>query len=248
MKKLSKISSKKNNFDKNYFHKGGYKNVDFDKKFTMYWWSCRFYASLIKSFCKRGSVLDIGCGLGHVLSRLDSRYQTFGVDLNEWAIEKAKAVSPKTKFKVLEAEKIESLTTCYDLVLMRHVVEHLKDPFAVIKKVTKIIKKDGFLILATPNPDNPASRLLGNKWFAFQDPTHISIKSPKDWYSILENENFSLLLKTTDGFWAAPYIPIIPTVVQKIIFGFLGGMQTIFCFVFLPENWGEDLIIVARKN
>jgi hypothetical protein len=51
----------------------------------------------------------------------------------------------------------------------------------------------------------------------------------------------------SDGFWDVPYIPIIPAVIQKFLFGSLGGFQAICGIPFLPLRWGESIIIIAQK-
>lgn len=236
-------------FDRRYFCSGGYKGVDFDKKFSMYWWSCRFYANLIGKFCPKGKILDIGCGLGHLLSRLGKDFGTYGIDINPWAIKKAKLVSPQSHFFCLPAEKIDQLKgKKFEVVVMRHLVEHLKNPTSVFDKVAHLLKKDGFIILATPNPESLSAKFMKDKWIGYKDSTHISLKPPEFWLKLLEENGFSIKVKTTDGFWAAPYVQIIPTLVQKTLFGFLGGIQAISGIIFLPVNWGESLIVVAQKG
>ena len=52
----------------------------------------------------------------------------------------------------------------YDLVIMRHVLEHFLDPLAVMKKVRKVLSRDGLLYLAVPNNLKPTKNLEG-RWF-----------------------------------------------------------------------------------
>lgn len=236
-------------FDEKYFSTGRYEKVDFDKKFSMYWWSCRFYANLTRKFCRRGKLIDIGCGLGHILARLEGNFETYGIDVNPWAIERAKTISLKSQFFCIPAEEIGRFKeNDFEVVIMRHLIEHVKDPALVIGEASRLLKKGGFIILATPNPEGLAAKITKKRWVGYKDPTHISIKPPKFWLDLLRKNGFSIKLKTTDGFWAAPYLPIIPDFIQKIVFGFPGGVQAIVGFTFLPVSWGESLIVVAEKH
>lgn len=238
----------KPNSGKKYFETNLYQKTNFNKKFSMYWWSCRFYAKLVLKFYQKGKTLEVGCGLGHLLGRLSENFETTGIDINKWAISQCRKMFPKSKFLILPAEKIEELKEKFDVVVIRHVLEHLEFPEEVIKKASSLIRFGGILLIATPNPDGLTAKLQKGNWVNFKDPTHISIKRPEEWTLILKKNGFNPQLLTSDGFWAAPYLPIIPILLQKFIFGFLGGIQAITGIVFLPPNWGENLIIIARKG
>jgi hypothetical protein len=51
-----------------------------------------------------------------------------------------------------------------------------------------------------------------------------------------------------DGFWDVPYIQVVPSILQKLVFGSLGGFQAILGLPFLPMRWGESIMVVARKS
>jgi len=47
----------------------------------------------------------------------------------------------------------------FDLIIMRHVLEHFMDPVAVLKKVSNALTENGKLYVAVPNNNNPYSPL-----------------------------------------------------------------------------------------
>ena len=56
-------------------------------------------------------VLDVGCGTGDYCGRFASQeYETVGIDLDQWMVERAKRRYPASEFHVLGAEDIGSLT------------------------------------------------------------------------------------------------------------------------------------------
>ena len=77
-------------FDEHYFSSDTYQDVSF-RKYSQYWWSNRFYAILARRFGKtKGKFLEIGCGLGHLVGQLEDTFDTYGLDINPWALQKAK--------------------------------------------------------------------------------------------------------------------------------------------------------------
>ena len=75
-------------FDEKYFSTHTYANITF-AKYSMYWWSNRFQAMLARRYGRRGSrLLEVGAGMGHLVGLLEDTFQTYGMDLNHWAVTK----------------------------------------------------------------------------------------------------------------------------------------------------------------
>ena len=235
-------------FDEKYFSSHTYQDVSF-AKYSQYWWSNRFYAILARRYGQHGSrLLEIGSGLGHLIGQLEDSFETYGMDLNHWAVEKSKAVIDETELQTASAEEIPFADCTFGVVIIKHIVEHLPDPEKAIAEIGRVTAPGGILILATPNLDSLLKPWKGESWIGYQDPTHISLKSPSVWLDWIQNSGFSLKRVFADGFWDVPYIPILPSQIQKLLFGSLGGFQAITGFVFLPMRWGESIIVIAQKQ
>ena len=235
-------------FNKDYFSTNTYENTSF-AKYSMYWWSNRFNAILARRYGQHGSrLLEIGSGMGHLIGDLEADFETVALDINHWALTQSRDVAPKTDLNVGSAERLPFADASFGVVIIKHVVEHLRDPELAISELGRILSPDGILILATPNLDSLLKPLKGDAWIGYQDPTHIALKPPAEWLQMLRNANFSPLKIFSDGFWDVPYIPLIPAMLQKLAFGSLGGLQAIIGIPFLPMKWGESIMVVARKQ
>ena len=111
------------------------------------------------------NILDIGSGMGW--SSVYFKDQVFR-NANYFAIEPSLHCQENLKeqgIKVL-SDDIDSnwdeKNIKFDLIIMRHVLEHFMDPVAVLKKVSNCLSEDGVLYVAVPNNNNPYSPLRTN--------------------------------------------------------------------------------------
>jgi len=235
-------------FDEKYFSSHTYANITFDK-YSMYWWSNRFYAMLARRYGKRGSrFLEVGSGMGHLTGQLEDTFETFGCDINHWAVKKSKEVANRSHLQTASAQELPFKNDSFNVVIIKHIVEHLPDPQKAINEIGRVTEPGGTLILATPNLDSLLKPWKGDKWIGYQDPTHISLKRPSEWISHIEGAGFTIKRTFADGFWDVPYIRFVPSMIQKLFFGSLGGFQAITGLVFLPMRWGESIIVIAKKK
>ena len=235
-------------FDEKYFSTHTYADITF-AKYSMYWWSNRFFAMLARRYGRRGSrLLEVGSGMGHLVGQLEDTFQTFGMDLNHWAVKQSKSVVNSSSLETASAQELPYAEASFNVVIIKHIVEHLPNPEKALAEIGRVTEPGGMLILATPNLASLLKPWKGDKWIGYQDPTHISLKPPEEWLRLIRAANFSLQKVFSDGFWDVPYIPVIPKQIQKLAFGSLGGLQAITGLVFLPMRWGESIIVIARKN
>jgi len=236
-------------FDEGYFSRNAYEGVSFGK-FSQYWWSNRFYAGLVKrNMHRNGRVLEIGCGLGHLLGWLTKGNEVVGTDINPWALEKARQNVPQGKFFEAPAEDISQFPSgSFEAIISKHVVEHLKDPEKAISEMSRLLAPGGLFLLVTPNLDSHMRAVKKEKWIGYQDPTHISLKTPTAWLDLLNKNNLIPKRVFSDGFWDAPYVSHIPASLQKLYFGLPGGLQAISGVCFVPLAHGESLITWGYKR
>jgi SAM-dependent methyltransferase len=236
-------------FDREYFHSAAYAQVSFTR-YSQYWWSNRFYALLARRYTPRGGrALEIGCGLGHLLGWLSERYEVYGVDVNAWALGEARRNTPQGRYLLASAEELGALPDgIFQVVIAKHVVEHLPHPARAIAEMSRLLATGGALLLATPNLGSPMRAWKKERWIGYQDPTHISLKPPVEWLALLRAHRLRPRRVFSDGFWDAPYLPWIPAKLQKLLFGAPGGLQAVLGWSIIPLRMGESLIVIAEKE
>lgn len=107
--------------------------------------------SLLPAFSQK--VLDVGCGEGETLSWLRSINkcdETFGIEMIEEAGVIAKTIVDHLVIGNIEEYDYSGVK--FDLILFLDVLEHLIDPWAVLKKLAaQNLKKGGTVIAIIPN-------------------------------------------------------------------------------------------------
>jgi 2-polyprenyl-3-methyl-5-hydroxy-6-metoxy-1,4-benzoquinol methylase len=235
-------------FDEKYFSSHTYAKVSF-ARYSQYWWSNRFYATLARRYGRRGSrLLEVGSGLGHLVGQLADTFETYGMDLNHWAVRESKAVAGQTALQTASAQELPFKNGAFQVVIIKHIVEHLPAPEKAIAEIGRVTEPGGILILATPNLGSLLKPWKGAGWIGYQDPTHISLKEPAEWLGMIRGAGYGFLRIFADGFWDVPYVRLVPTVIQKLVFGSLGGLQAITGVIYLPMRWGESIMVIAKKN
>jgi ubiquinone/menaquinone biosynthesis C-methylase UbiE len=136
------------------------------------------------------------------------------MDLNHWAVNKSREVVQKTQLHTASAQELPFADRSFNVVIIKHIVEHLPDPQRAIQEIARVMESGGTLILATPNLDSLLKPWKGDRWIGYQDPTHISLKRPAEWLGWIEESGFSLIKVFADGFWDVPYIRFVPRQIQ----------------------------------
>lgn len=224
------------------------------RPFSQHWWAVRFYAGMSRRLLRRMNgrkMLDFGCGYGFILSALQDEFETYGLDISEYAIEQCGRVTPKSKCAVANIDKglPEELfeTGTFDLVLACYVFEHLHDPLAAMHKLARLLRPGGVLFFSVPNTESLGARWKGDAWYALQDPTHCSLLPPDRWLEYAALSGLVLECETSDGYWDLPYIKWLPKWLQFPFFVAPSALCCLLARPILPERFGENVIVIARK-
>jgi 2-polyprenyl-3-methyl-5-hydroxy-6-metoxy-1,4-benzoquinol methylase len=100
------------------------------------------------------TVLDIACGEGYGTDILASQAEkVYGVDISKEAIKYAKTSykSDKLKFLLGDVIRIPFSDNSFDIVVSFETIEHHNMHDEMIKDIKRVLKKNGALIISSPN-------------------------------------------------------------------------------------------------
>ena len=120
-----------------------------------------FMLKSFEPFFNEGSLLELGSFKGHFTQRLRTRFDDLTcVEASSDAIEEAKQrVGGGVVFINALFEQV-SLPKRYDNIVLTHVLEHLDDPVAVLKRINdEWLTPGGRLFLVCPNANAPSRQI-----------------------------------------------------------------------------------------
>lgn len=141
------------------------------------------------------SVLEFGCHTGRLSEWLQKKQcDVIGVEVNQSAINDATPFLKKQIVGNIESDEVwESISSDkFDVIIFSHVLEHLTDPWSILKKSTEFLKKNGVIIIALPNINNAKDRfkiLFGNFDYSEEgvmDKTHLRFFNQKTARELIE--------------------------------------------------------------
>ena len=115
--------------------------------------------ALFQQYVPQGSkVLDIGAGAGAFSKRLaDHSYSVVALDVNdqEWTLSDI----PFVKLDI-DQGITRSINSQFDAACCLEVIEHVENPWSLLRDIASVLKPGGRLILSTPNITSFLSRLV----------------------------------------------------------------------------------------
>lgn len=139
-----------------------------------------------------GTILDLGCGSGWFLDRMQSRgWKTYGVEISEQAALLGREARGLQIFcGTLQDAKFSS--ECFDYVRANHSFEHISCPNETLDEIHRILKPQGKLLIGVPNVHSLNARVFKQYWWHLCAPVHTFNYSPDTLCRILLKHGFQL--------------------------------------------------------
>jgi len=153
--------------------------------------------------------LDIGCWSGDstiAYGVFDKFKEVYAVELSEGAANKAKGKGIKVSICDINSDELPYQENYFDCITFIDVIEHLVDPFHILKEIKRVLKSDGTLIIGTANIASFSNRiriLTGRRprtsfdigW----DGGHLLYFTPNDLKGLLKQYGFEIVEEYATG-------------------------------------------------
>jgi len=130
-------------------------------------------------------VLDLGCRDGALTRAFLDGNEVVGIDADQDALAEAAKLGIETHWADLD-QPLELPDGSFDVVVAGELLEHLRDPHALVAEIRRVLRPGGTFVASVPN----AYRLKGRVLFLFgrppeNDPTHLQMFSAADVRALL---------------------------------------------------------------
>lgn len=164
----------------------------YDKKFIK-------IINKLNSYKITGNLLDVGCANGEFLF-LAKKYgfNTYGVEANTYTADIATKNGLNVFNGTLEEAKFKD--NYFSVIYLGDIIEHVVDPIALFKECKRILKKDGIIVISTPNMDCYWVKVtqficywFGFPWSVLLPYYHLYLFSETNFKKCMHKLNFEVL-------------------------------------------------------
>ena len=159
--------------------------------------NAKWRLELIRKRMASGRLLEIGCARGDFLRVARESFDVCGVEPNSELADSSSQVAPVYR-DVIE----QTPWSGFDIVASFHVIEHVDSPQSFIRAAAERLKRDGLLVIETPNIDSLPFKLFKSRWRQFI-PEHYFFFSPKTISRLLSEHGLKIESITTIGKYAS---------------------------------------------
>ncbi len=192
-----------------------------------------YYRKLKNYFSSEQKVLEIGGSLGFfgkILSD-EKKCDVYNYELSKYALDYSKKINNVVPITDIDQKKYNGM---FDVICAFHVIEHI-EPNEFNKFIATIkqkLKKDGLIIILTPNGHSSKMNLFKKLYPCICFPDHISFFSQRSAKILLENHTFEIIDSETRILSYIHYPLISPS----------------FLATYLLRSKKNNLIEMARKK
>ncbi len=130
-------------------------------------------AQLARLYPGRGSLIEIGCGMGFQLKAFqEDGWDVTGIEPDRGFCQ---FIADYHQLKALPTilEESDLPEASIDVVVFLHVIEHVPDPLGTLRSIYRVLKPGGHLVIETPRYDSLMFRLFGRRERSLNCDGHI---------------------------------------------------------------------------
>ncbi|MCW3069698.1 MAG: methyltransferase [Solirubrobacterales bacterium] len=131
---------------------------------------------LVRRYAPGREIVELGPGPG-LFTRFasDNGFEVTAIEMDENYCRELNAIPGVTAICSNDPANVLSTLTPSAAIVLWHVIEHLADPWQVLKRCVESLVPGGVLAVSTPNPDSLQFRLLRSRWVHLDAPRHLQL-------------------------------------------------------------------------
>ncbi len=136
------------------------------------------------------SILDVACWDGGFLDKFTG-WDRYGIEINREA--RKRAISKNIHIIAEDVSDINKLSDRFDIITAFDFIEHTDNPLALISAIAKMTKRHGYIVVSSGNSEAFTARIMGEKYWYYAIPEHISFINTKWCEFVAERLNLQLI-------------------------------------------------------
>ena len=142
-------------------------------------------------------ILDVGCGNGYYIEYMQNMgWSADGVEIDVESYNNSRKRGLSVYLGDLSCLELEK--DSYDIITVRHVIEHIKDPKLFLNECYSLLKSGGRVYITTPNSQSYCSSKYHDDWLGLDVSRHENIFSVDGLLRLVDNSNFRVIKINTN--------------------------------------------------
>jgi 2-polyprenyl-3-methyl-5-hydroxy-6-metoxy-1,4-benzoquinol methylase len=149
----------------------------------------------IRKYKQKGYLLDIGCGKGYFLYSCKENYDCIGYDVTT---ENKRFIEDQLNLDFVSGDLNSiNISHKFDIITFWHSLEHFRDPYVSLQKISNHLSDDGIIVIDVPNHESIDGRMFYKDWPGWSVPFHFHHFTRNSLTLLLKKVNIEIILEKT---------------------------------------------------